>query len=77
MLQKEQEFFESHKEEFREKYLGKRVIISGNELKGVYSTDEEALSNALKTMQPGSFMIKLISATDEEPIQRFFSRVYV
>lgn len=77
MLTKEQEYFDSHKEELRQKYLGKRIVISGNEVKGVFNSDEEALTESLKTMAPGSFMIKFITADDEEQVQRFFSRVYV
>lgn len=77
ILQKEQEFFDTHKEQLRKDYLGKRVIISGSEIKGAFDSDEEALSTALKTMKPGTFMIKFITENDEDQIQRFYSRVYV
>lgn len=77
MLSKEQEYFDSHKEELKKLYLGKRIVISGNEVKGAFNSDEEALSESLKTMAPGSFMIKFVTANDEEQVQRFFSRVYV
>lgn len=77
MLTNEKEFYEKNKEELRKLYLGKRIVIAGQEVKGVYNSDEEALTESLKTMQPGSFMIKLVSKTDEEAIQRFVSRVYV
>ena len=77
MLNKEQEFFDSHKEELRKQYLGKRIVISGDEVKGVFTSDEEALTESLKTMAPGTFMIKFITENDEEHVQRFFSRVYV
>ena len=77
MLNNENDFYENHKSELREKYLGKRVVISNSEIKGVYDTDKEALEESLKTMKPGTFMIRLVTATDEERMQRFFSRVYV
>lgn len=77
MLIKEQEFYDSHKEELRKKYLNKRIVISNNEIRGSYDTDAEALKEALKTMKPGTFMIKLVTATDEETVQRYYSRVYV
>lgn len=76
MLIKEQEFYDSHKEELRKKYLNKRIVISSNEIKGAYDSDAEALKESLKTMKPGSFMIKLVTATDDEKVQRFYSRVY-
>lgn len=77
MLNVEKQFYETHKEDLRKSYLGKRVVIAGEEVKGAFDSDEEALSEALKTMAPGTFMIKLVSATDEEAVQRFVSRVYV
>lgn len=77
MLSKEQEFYETNKEKFRELYLNKRIVISDGEVKGAYNSDTEALTAAPKTMKPGSFMIKLVTATDEEPVQRYYSRVYV
>ena len=77
MLAKEQEFFDLHKEELKKKYLGKRIVISNGEIKGAFDSDEEALTESLKTMAPGTFMIKFVTENDEEHIQRFFSRVYV
>jgi hypothetical protein len=76
MLEKEQAYFKAHKDEFRKKYLGKRIVISGEELKGAYDTDEEAYAAAVKTMKPGSFMIKLVTQTDQESVQRYMNRVY-
>lgn len=77
MFEKETEFFNKNKAKFRKEFLGKHVVISGNELLGVYNSDEEAYFEALKTKEPGEFMIKLITPTDEETIQRFTSLVYV
>jgi hypothetical protein len=76
MLDREQAYFEAHKDELREKYLGKRIVIAGEELKGVYDTDAEAYAAAVKTMKPGSFMIKPVTRTDEEAVQRYMNRVY-
>jgi hypothetical protein len=76
MLDREQTYFEAHKAELREKYLGKRIVIAGEEIKGAYDTDAEAYAAAVKTMKPGSFMIKPVTRTDEEAIQRYMNRVY-
>jgi hypothetical protein len=76
MLEREQAYFEAHKDEIREKYAGKRVVIAGEEIKGVYDTDAEAYTATVKTMKPGSFMIKPVTRTDEESIQRYMNRVY-
>jgi hypothetical protein len=77
MLEKEQAYFETHKDELRQKYAGKRLVISGSEIKGVYDTDGEAFVAATRTMKPGDFMIKLVTRTEEEAIQRYMNRVYV
>ena len=77
MLSKEQEYFDTHKEELRKKYLNKRVIIANDEVKGAFDTDTEALKEALKTMAPGTFIIKIVKANDDDYVQRFTSRVYV
>jgi hypothetical protein len=77
MLEKEQAYFETYKDEIRKKYLGKRIVISGEEIKGAYDTDGEAYADATKTMKPGTFMIKPVTRTDEEAIQRYMNRVYV
>jgi hypothetical protein len=76
ILIKEQLFFEAHKAELREKYLGKHTLISGEEMKGVYDTDGEAYMDATKTMKPGTFMIKIITQNDQDSIQRYMNRVY-
>lgn len=77
MFEVENKYYNKHKEEFRKKYLGKHIVIHGNELEGVYDNDGDAFNEAIKTMKPGTFMIKIVTATDEEEIQRFMSRVYV
>jgi hypothetical protein len=76
MLEKEQAYFEAHKDEIRKKYLNKRIVIAGEEIKGAYDTDAEAYAAAVKTMKPGSFMIKPVTRTDQEAIQRYMNRVY-
>lgn len=74
MFEKENEYFQKNKEELRSKYLGKHIVIVGDKIMGVYNSDNEALDEALKTMEAGTFTIKIVKATDEEEIQRFHSR---
>lgn len=76
MFELENKYYNEHKEEYREKYLGKHIVIYGTELKGVYDNDGDAFNESVKTMKPGTFMIKIVTATDEEAIPRFMSRVY-
>ncbi|MDR1470418.1 MAG: hypothetical protein LBT00_14135 [Spirochaetaceae bacterium] len=75
MFDKEEAFFEAHKEEMRVKYTGKRILIVGDEIKGVFDNDGEAYRTAIETMKPGAFMIKRVTRTDDEAVCRYRSRV--
>jgi uridylate kinase len=79
MLDREQAYYEAHKEELLEKYTGKKIIIAEDSIKGVYDTDGQAYRAAVQTMklESGTFMIKDVTATDQESIQRYMTRVYV
>ena len=75
MFEVENKFYEEHIKEFREKYLGKHIVIKGNELKGIYNSDEEAINESIKTMELGTFAVKIVSNNDEDTNWRFYSRV--
>jgi hypothetical protein len=77
MLEKEYEFFQKNKAEFKEKYLRKFVVIKNEQLLGVYSTSAEALAETLKKHKIGTFLIQQILEKEEDYIQRFHSRVFV
>ena len=53
MLEKEFEFYENNKAGIREKYLGKRIVIIGNEIIGAFNDIDEAYQEAIKTHAPG------------------------
>ncbi len=76
MFETETAFYNAHKQEFRAKYLNKRVVIQNETLKGVYDTDTEAYAEATRTMRPGTFAIKVVTPTDADEIAHFTSRVY-
>ncbi|GHV30574.1 hypothetical protein AGMMS4952_17790 [Spirochaetia bacterium] len=79
MLDREQAYYEAHKEELRAKYTGKKIIIAGDSIKGVYDTDGQAYRAAVQTMglKSGTFMITDVDETGQEIIQRYMTRVYV
>jgi hypothetical protein len=68
MLEKETAFYEAHREELRSKYHGKRVVIAGDQVLGIYETDHEAYEETVKTVTPGQFMIKYIPEDPAEEI---------
>ena len=57
MLEREFEFYENNKSEIREKYLGKRVVIVGEQIIGAYNNLDEAYQETIKIYTPGTFMI--------------------
>lgn len=58
MLEQENAFYEANKIEFREKYLNKWLLITGNKLWGTYDKIADAANEAIKQdMEPGHFMI--------------------
>jgi hypothetical protein len=68
MLEREQEYYETHKEGLREKYAGMEVVISGETILGVYDSVEKAYEEAKKALPPGSFLMKSIPVYPEEEI---------
>jgi len=73
MFEAENKFFEENRETFREKYLGKRVVIVKDRILGAYDTDTEAIDETLKTMELGTFCIKYIPVNPEEECHRLLS----
>jgi hypothetical protein len=68
MLEREFEFYENNKSEIREKYLGKQIVIIGNEIIGVYDDIEEAYQETIRTHIPGTFMIHDVPVDIEDEI---------
>jgi hypothetical protein len=59
VFEKEKVFYETHKDEFHEKYLNKWLVIVGDSLFGAYDTPKEAIISATKRYKPGEFMMRL------------------
>jgi hypothetical protein len=76
MLEREQKFYEEHKEELREKYAGKEVVISGETILGVYDSVVTAYEEAKKILPPGSFLMKSIPIHPEDEIIALSPFVY-
>jgi hypothetical protein len=78
MLDKERAYYENNLSTLQGSYLGKYVVISGENIIGDYESDEEAYAGAINAnCTPGFFMIKLITEDPEEQTQHFTSLVYV
>ena len=69
MFEKELQYYNSHKEQLREKYHGKHIVISEENVIGVYNDAGTAYSETSKTIPPGSFMIREIPENIEDEVQ--------
>jgi hypothetical protein len=68
MFEQEKAFCESHKDELRRNYPGKRLIIVGDRVIGAYDNVSDAYEEALKSYQPGHFMLQEVPARPEDDI---------
>jgi len=73
MFEAENKYYEENRKTFREKYLGKRVVIIKDKVLGAYDTDSEAINETSKTMELGTFCIKYIPINPEEEYHRLLS----
>lgn len=68
MLETEWEFYENNRAELVDKYCGKYIVISGNNVISVYDDENIAYFETIKNIPPGSFMIHHVME-DEEVFQ--------
>jgi hypothetical protein len=68
MLEREQEYYEAHREELREKYAGKEVVIAGETIVGIYDSVGKAWEETKKTIPAGSFLMKSIPEHPEDEV---------
>jgi uncharacterized protein YtpQ (UPF0354 family) len=76
MLEREFEFYENNKSEIREKYIGKRIVIIGEQIIAAYDNMEEAYQETIKTYSPGTFMIHDVPVNIEDEIAHIFPLGY-
>jgi len=69
MFERELQYYNSHKEQLREKYSGKHIVIAEEQVVGVYDNAETAFSETSKTISPGLFMIREIPENIEDEVQ--------
>ena len=69
-FEKEQAFYEANRTDLRSKYAGKRVVIAGDKVLGVYDSDREALQKTAKIIPRGSFMVKYIHQDPQKEVIR-------
>ena len=63
-LERENAFYKTHRNEFREKYYNKYLLITGETLQGTYDKFAEAAKVAFENFEPGKFLIHKPSDED-------------
>ena len=81
MFEVENRFYHDNRDNLREKYLGKAIVIIGENVVGAYNNIGEAYTETLKIKKPGTFCLKNIPIDPKEahiedhprlsPIRRF------
>lgn len=75
MLDIEFNYYIKHQSELVEKYEGKFLVIKGEEVIGVYDSEDTAYFETLKKHEGGTFLIQLCETGDSSYTQIYHSRV--
>jgi hypothetical protein len=60
MFERENAFYEANRKQLRQKYLGKEIVIIGDEIIGVYDDLDTAVDETEKTRPLGTFCVKSV-----------------
>jgi len=75
MLDKEFKYYLDNQDKLVEKYNGRVLVIIGENVVGDYGTFEEALHQAMKKYELGTFLIQECTDGEDAYTQTFHSRV--
>ena len=68
MYETEKAFYQANKPSLREKYIGKHIVIIGENIVGVYDDAGAAYHETIKTHPLGSFMLQAVPENIEDEI---------
>lgn len=74
-LEKELAFFKANQSQLVQKYQSRFLVIKDQEVKGDYSSEMEAYTEAQKSFELGTFIIQQCLSGTESYTQTFHSRV--
>jgi hypothetical protein len=66
MFERENAFYEANRQLLREKYLGKELVIVGDEIIGVYDDLDAAIDTTVQTRPLGTFCVKDVPVNPED-----------
>jgi hypothetical protein len=65
MLDKERKYFETHRAEWLKKHPDKFVLVKGEELIGVFSTQQEALVEGARRFGTEAFLVRQVEESEQ------------
>jgi hypothetical protein len=65
MLEKERKYFETHRAEWLQQHAGKFVLVKGEELIGVFNTQQEALIEGARRFGMESFLVRQVEESEQ------------
>jgi hypothetical protein len=68
MLTEERAFFQESLSDWLTTYPGRVVLVKGRELKGVFDTEEEAISEGGRLFGLDSFLVRRVIERPDEPM---------
>jgi uncharacterized protein (DUF1330 family) len=75
MLDKEFKYYIDNQKELVKKYENQYLVIRGEEVVGVFGSDEQAYIDSIKKYPEGTFLIQFCDSGDRSYSQTFHSRV--
>ena len=75
MLEKEFKYYLDNQTQLVEKYKGKFLVIKGEEVIGIYDSEDSAYFESEKTHELGTFLIQFCESGDSSYSQIYHSRV--
>ena len=67
-FEREFDYYQKNMTEIREKYLGEKVVIVGDQIIAAYDDLEEAYMKTVKSFKPGTFMIHDVPVNIEDEV---------
>lgn len=74
-LKQEFEYYLANQDELVEKYTGKYIVITGQEVVAEYDDELTAVQESQEHYEAGTFLVQLVMPGSESHTQTFHSRV--
>lgn len=75
MLEQEFKYYLDHQDELVEAYNGLVLVIVGEEVVGIFNSEEEAYFDSIEKYAPGTFLVQTCTPGEDSTTQIFYSRV--